>query len=120
MQVCIDGNSENLLYSNKELRFIDAYPPKDNWRIGTFEVDIFRTGSDIYALAGEKEYKAYLSGVKEVAGDKVNLKFENFYLLYAAMIMAPYFYMLSKKNSKYLPKAEKYLQFVKKLITLNS
>ncbi len=114
--VCIDCNSENLIYSNHELRFIDAYPPKDNWRIGTFDVDIFRTASDIYALAGENAYNAYLEGVDEVAGKYLDKNLTNFYLLYGAMIMAPYFFMLSKQDQKYQPKAEKYLQFVKNLV----
>ena len=114
--VCIDCNSENLLYSNDELRFIDAYPPKDNWRIGTFDIDIFRTASDIYALASENAYNAYLEGVNEIAGDYLDKNLKDFYLLYGAMIMAPYFFMLSKKDKKYQVKAEKYLTFVEKLV----
>jgi aminoglycoside phosphotransferase family enzyme len=114
--VLIDCNSENLIYSNRELRFIDAYPPKDDWQLGTFDVDIFRTASDIYALAGEDAYNAYLEGVDEIAGDLLDKNLKDLYLLYSAMIMVPYFFMLSKKDKKYQAKAEKYLSFVRKLV----
>ena len=115
--VLIDCNSENLIYSNQELRFIDAFPPRDDWRIGTFDVDIFRTGSDIYALAGEDAYNAYLEGIDEIAGQYRNKDLSDFYLLYSALIMAPYFFMLSSKDNKYLNKAARYLAFVKKRIS---
>lgn len=114
--VCIDCNSENLLYLNNELKFIDIYQPKDNWRIGTFDVDIFKVASDIYALAGESAYGAYLEGVNEIASDYLDKNLSDFYLLYGVMIMAPYFCMLSKKDEKYKLKAEKYLEFAKKIV----
>ena len=120
LSVSIDCNSENLIYSDGELRFLDAYPPKDEWRIGDFIMDIFRTGSDVYALAGKDAYEAYLKGVMEIAGERIDRSFESFYLLYGALIMSPYLFALSKKNPQYLPKAEKYLVFVKELITIGS
>lgn len=116
----IDCNSENLLYSDGKLRFIDAYPPKDDWRMGTFDVDIFRVAGDIYALAGKNAYDAYLKGVDEVAGEYRNKNLSDFYLLYGVMIMAPYLFMLSKKDTKYEDKAKKYLEFVEKLLGFNT
>ncbi len=114
--VCIDGHSENLTYDHRSLSFMDAYPPKDEWRIGSFDIDIFRTGSDIYAFVGKEAYDAYLQGVKVVAADHLQMHLADFYLLYAAMIMSPYFMMLSESNPTYKAKAEKYLSFVDSLL----
>ncbi|MBI3632385.1 MAG: hypothetical protein HY225_02965 [Candidatus Vogelbacteria bacterium] len=114
--VLIDCNSENLIYSDGNLRFIDAYSPKDDWQIGAFDVDVFRTGSDIYALAEQNAFDAYLEGVNEVAGNYLDKSHSDFYLLYGATIMAPYFFMRSKKDKKYLPIAKKYLRFIMKLL----
>ncbi|NTU66412.1 MAG: hypothetical protein HGB08_00645 [Candidatus Moranbacteria bacterium] len=110
--VSIDCNSENLIYSGKELRFMDAYSPKENWLTQTFDMDIFRVASDIYALSGKDAYESYLSGVKEIAGEHMHDEAHEFYLFYGAMIMGPYFFMLSHKDKRYLPMAEKYLKFI--------
>lgn len=115
--VLMDCNSENLIYSDHKLKFLDAYSPKDNWRIGTFDMDIFRVASDICALAGKDAYRAYLEGVIEVAGNHLDKNLQDFYLLYGALIAAPYLFMLSKKDQKYKIKAEKYLLFVEKLVS---
>lgn len=117
LSVCIDCNAENLLYSQGTLRFLDAYPPRDDWRIGPFEVDIFRTASDIYALAGQEAYRAYLEGVIGRAGEQVDIELSEFYLLYGALIMTPYLYMRSKNDERYLPKAEKYTLFIEGIVS---
>lgn len=114
--VSIDSNSENLLYENGELSFIDAYPPKDAWRVATFEGDIFRIATDIYVFAGEEAYDTYMSGVQEVAPDAVHSHFSDFYILYSALIAGPYFFMLTRKNPTYRPIAEKYLSFIESLL----
>lgn len=113
LAVCIDCNSENLLYSNNKLSYMDAYPPKNSWRSASFEHDIFRVGSDIYGFIGKDGYDAYLKGVYSLAEDKIDKELEQFYLLYGAMITGPYLYMLAQKNTDYLPKAQKYADFIK-------
>ncbi len=116
--VSIDCNSENLIYTNHKLRFLDAYPPKDDWRISAFNVDIFRVGYDIYTFAGKESYDAFLEGVRTVAGDRLDRSTSHFYLLYAGLIVTPYFYMLdkSKKDQKYLVRAEKSISLLKELL----
>jgi aminoglycoside phosphotransferase family enzyme len=116
LSVCVDCNSENLLYADGTLSFLDAYPPKAAWKIGAFNHDIFRTGSDIYALAGKEAYESFLQGVYSVVQDALDPELHNFYLLYGAMIMGPYFYMLGKKNSVYLKPAEQYAAYIKEVL----
>jgi aminoglycoside phosphotransferase family enzyme len=116
LSVCIDCNSENLLFTDHQLSFIDAFPPKAAWKIGAFDHDIFRTGSDIYALAGKNAYEAYVQGVYSVAENKLDKELHHFYLLYGAMIMGPYLYMLGKKNSMYISSANKYLEYIKEVL----
>jgi aminoglycoside phosphotransferase family enzyme len=119
LAVCIDCNTENLLFIDGKLAFIDAYPPKDEWRGGAFDHDIFRTGSDVYALGGKDAYDAYLTGVYSVAEHKLDKELHTFYLLYGAMIMGPYLYMLGKKDTKFLPAAEKYSKFIEEFLVTN-
>lgn len=116
LSVCIDCNSENLLILDKHLTFIDAFPPKASWLPGPFNIDVFRTGADIYALAGEESFNAFLRGVESVAGEKLSLELQNFYLLYGALIMAPYLYMRSRENNEFLPLAEQYSNFIKDVL----
>lgn len=117
LSVLIDCNSENLLFVDGELRFIDAYSPKDAWRVGSFDIDIFRVASDIYAMSGKEAYDAFLRGVESVEGVRLNPTLHRFHLLYGALIMGPYFYMLSRKDQTYLTHAEKYNQFIEEILT---
>lgn len=116
LSVTMDCNTENLLFEDGKLSFFDAYPPRREWLDGMFEVDIFRVGSSIYALDGEKAYEAYLEGARQEAGNNIDMQYESFYLLYGILISAPYFYMLSKNDVSYLPKAERCLAFAQKMI----
>ena len=117
LAVCIDCNSENLLYSNGNLSFMDVYPPKNAWRSATFDHDIFRVGSDIYGFIVEEGFTAYLKGVYSVAENMLDKDLHKFYLLYGAMITGPYLYMLAQKNTNYLPYALKYTDFIKSLLS---
>lgn len=113
LAVSIDCNSENLIYTKRELRFIDVYSAKKEWRIAPHEIDIYRVGCDVLVLDGEQAYRDFITGVKTVEGIRLNEKIEKFCLVYSALIAAPYLVMLSKNNSQYLPKADRYLTFLK-------
>lgn len=113
LAVCIDCNSENLLYSDHNLNFMDVYPPKNEWRSAAFDHDIFRVGADIYGFVGKHGFNAYFQGVQSVSGDKLDPDLQDFYLLYGAMITGPYLYMLAQKNTDYLSQAQKYTDFIK-------
>lgn len=116
LMVCIDCTSENLVYSNNTLRFLDAYCPKDNWRIGTFDLDVGRIASDIHAFCGAEACDAFLQGIHETVLDKLNTAWLPFYKLYGALIMGPYFFMLHQKDGQHLAHAQAYLRYVEQLI----
>lgn len=116
LAVCIDCNSENLLYLNGKLSFMDVYPPKNEWRSAAFEHDIFRLGADIYGFAGKEAYEAYLKGVYSIDEHMFDNDLHAFYLLYGAMITGPYLYMLAKKDDKYLRHASKYNEFIRTVL----
>lgn len=116
LAVCIDCNSENLLYLNGALSFMDVYPPKNEWRSAAFDHDIFRLGSDVCGFAGKEAYEAYLKGVYGVAENMLDKDLHAFYLLYGAMITGPYLYMLANKDPKYLPFAIKYCDYIKSIL----
>lgn len=115
LSVLIDCNSENLLYIDNKLQFIDTYAPKEEWRVGYFEHDIYRTASDIYGLAGKEEYESFMKGVSETLDIPLG-KHDFFYLLYGASIMSPYYYMLAKEDEKYLVFAERYKKYFMNLL----
>lgn len=115
LSVLMDVHSENMLYSDGQILPIDCYPPTNEWRIGDADADVFRLGSDIYALAGEEAFCAYMHGVQSHTPIK-HAELTSLYLLYGALIMGAYLSMLSDKDQKHAAKAEKYLNFIEMLV----
>lgn len=115
LSVLMDVHSENMLYSDRRILPIDCYPPTNEWRIGDADVDVFRLGSDIYALSGEEAFYAYMRGVQSHTPVK-HAELTPLYLLYGALIMGTYLSMLSDKDQKHAAKTEKYLEFIKTLL----
>ena len=101
----IDGHGENALYSEGKLQFIDILFPAARWRWTTEEYDIFRLGTDIFALTGEKNFNAYLGGAKKIYQDFDETD-KDFYLLYCAALDGCVLKTLAKSK----PEKEKQLQ----------
>jgi aminoglycoside phosphotransferase family enzyme len=112
LAVLVDCNSENLIFRNGQLSFVDAFSPKDEWRSGLFDIDVYRIATDIFASSGKEFYQEFLRGVKSVNETTLHVGLEDYFIIYSALISAPYFYMLGKKNPKYIQIAEKYTTFL--------
>lgn len=112
--ICIDFHSENGVFENGILLPIDTFSPKPAWRTGHRHINIYRIATDTFALSGEDAFRAILKGYVESMNEVLDPSFEQFFVIYAASIMAPYFYMLGKNDPLRQKAAEKYHTFLQK------
>ncbi len=115
-EVTADGDfhSHNALYSKGNFYLMDTYPPKEEWGIGHTLIPLYRLGTDIWALSGKQEFfKALVKGYEEGNGIKVNRKFDELYIIYAAGIAMPYLYMLSRTDPEKKEIAERFHSFTR-------
>jgi len=95
----IDMHSENAVFTaNRKLLTIDTYPPKEDWRRGYKHINIYRLATDIYALFGEEGFKSTLKGYTVATGEVLDAEYEGFLVMYSALVMVPYLYMLGEKD----------------------
>lgn len=95
--VTLDNHSDNIFFKNKKIFFLDIYPPKKNWIIGTPWLNMYRLAADILIIAGEKYARALIHGYKDYYGF-LDEKHEKFYFMYNAAIQAVSLYNLSNNN----------------------
>ena len=115
-EVTVDGDfhSHNAIYSNNHFYLMDTYPPKEEWGIGHKLIPLYRLGTDILGLSGKQEFfEALVKGYEEGNGIKVNRKFDEFYIIYAASIAMPYLYMLSRIDPEKKKIAEQFHTFTR-------
>lgn len=106
LQVLIDNQACNLIFENGKPLFIDIFLMKEYWRVGDPFMTMTRMAVDIVALAGGGKEKAIREESQKqlwVLPDRVYWS----YMLYSALIMAPYFYMLQRPDI-----ASKYVDFI--------
>lgn len=109
-----DFHSHNAIYSNGSFYLMDTYPPKEEWGVGHKLIPLYRLGTDIWGLSGNQEFfEALVKGYEEGNGIKVNRKFDEFYIIYAAGIAMPYLYMLSQTDPEKKQVAEKFHTFAR-------
>lgn len=107
-----DFHSHNALYSNGNFYLMDTYPPKDAWGVGHRLFPLYRLGTDIWALTGKREFfEVLIKGYEEGNETKVNRKFDEVYIIYAAGIAMPYLYMLSGTDPEKKLIAERFHKF---------
>ena len=111
---CFDFHSLNAFYADQMLYPFDTYPPKDSWRFGPPWLNIYRLATDIFALAGEKEFRAVIQGYRECLNIETPSKeTERLFIIYAALIMVSSLYMLAKTDTDKKETAGKYHDFLK-------
>lgn len=111
LSLMIDNHSDNIIFFNGKVEFIDILPPKENWRVGDPYFNICRPAVDVAVLWSEEKadlmYQTYEQIVNSVPpAVKTN------YEIRSAMIQVSYFYMLNKPEL-----AEKYLKFTEQKIS---
>ncbi|PIR83060.1 hypothetical protein COU19_02750 [Candidatus Kaiserbacteria bacterium CG10_big_fil_rev_8_21_14_0_10_56_12] len=111
----LDFHNLNAFYVNKTLLPFDTYSPKDSWRLAPPFLNIYRLATDVYALAGKAAYTEVLKGYfdrSETA--KPQDVTERFLVLYSALIMVSYLYMLARTDANKRNAADVYIAFTRK------
>lgn len=115
LSICFDIHSLNAFYVAAMLMPFDTYPPKEEWCFGPRGLNIFRLATDIYALRGEEEFRAVMKGYCESLGrEPFTEEMTSLLVLYAALIMVSYLYMLGKTDPLKHESAVKYHDFLKR------
>jgi len=112
MSECVDLHAENAAYIDGQLLPFDLFPPKPLWRKQHKDIGFYRIASDIYALQGESGFIQLQKGYEEYVERKLDSEYIDFWILYSAVIMAPYMYMLAEHNDAKLVGAERYQKFI--------
>lgn len=117
VSICFDLHSLNAFYVDQTLYPFDTHPPKDAWRFGPPLLNLYRLATDVFALAGEKEFDAVMRGYhehlkKEMPSQETNRLF----VIYASLIMVSYLYMLGTTDTDKQEAAVKYHDFLKRYI----
>lgn len=108
-----DFHSHNAVYLDKTLYLMDTYPPKEEWGLGHKLIPLYRMGVDIWGLTDKKEYfEAMIKGYEIGNEVKVNRSLDDFYVVYAAGIAAPYLYMLQRSDPTKKEVAERFHSFL--------
>jgi aminoglycoside phosphotransferase family enzyme len=112
-----DAHSFNAFYVDQTLYLFDVYSPKDAWCFGPALVNVYRFATDIFALVGEKEFRMVLRGYHEYLNSEApSRETGQLLVIYAAIIMVPYLYMLARTNPDKQEVAVRYHNFLKSLI----
>ena len=95
----------------------DCYSVKYDWRFGPALLNIYRFATDVFALVGEKEFRAVMRGYCDSLNvEQPSKEIERFFVIYAALIMMPYLYMLGKTDTDKHEAAVKYHDFLKRYL----
>lgn len=113
--ICFDFHSMNAFYVDRVLYPFDTHPPKDSWRFGPPWLNIYRLAADVFALAGEKEFRAVTRGYFErIKVPPPRDEVERLLVVYAALIMVSSLYMLARTDTDKRESALKYHNFLKR------
>lgn len=109
--VALDNHSDNMFYENKQVFFLDIYPPKEDWMVGSSQLNIYRPATDVLILKGKEYAKAMIQGCKDYYGS-LDESHEIFYFLYSAAIQAISLYNLSGNSQMKKDDSLVYKKFV--------
>lgn len=114
ISVCFDSHSLNAFYVDETLYPFDTYSPKAVWRFGPPLLNVYRIAVDIFALAGEKKFRAFIDGYREsTQTGSISNDTERFMVIYASLIMVPYLYMIGESDTTKAEAAARYHAFLK-------
>lgn len=117
VSICFDLHSLNAFYVDQTLYPFDTHPPKDAWRFGPPLLNLYRLATDVFALAGEKEFDAVMRGYHEYLKKEMPPQETNrLFVIYASLIMVSYLYMLGTTDTDKNEAAVKYHDFLKRYL----
>lgn len=109
-----DLHSHNAVFTGGKLHLVDTFPPKEEWLIQHRMISVYRMGSDIWALSGDKNlFESYIKGYEEGSGIKVDRNLDVPFVIYASSIMVSYLYMLQRTDPKNKESALRFHKFIR-------
>ncbi len=110
----IDNHADNTYYNNGQVSFIDAYLPKDSWRIVEPLYGVYRLLTDVAALAGDEVampiFKGFQSNYPKIEFDP---KLDSFYKIYFSCIRIGHFFGVSVDDPSNKDTANRYLGLIR-------
>lgn len=109
-----DMHSHNAVYANGVMSLMDTYPPKKEWTTDHQSMCLYRLGTDIWFLTGDKSlFEAFITGYEEGIGMKIRGFLDPAFVVYAATIMVSYLYALQKSDPEKKVIAERFHAFLR-------
>jgi len=109
-----DTHSHNVVVTDGQLLLMDTYPPKDAWLIEHHLLPLYRIGTDIWGLSGNKElFEAFVAGYEETAAIKVDRSLDALFVTYSALIAVSYHYMLQRTDKSKALAATRFHSFLR-------
>ena len=106
LSVAIDNHSDNILFSDGKLGFIDIFSPRDIWRIVDPFYNICRLATDVAVLKNRDYANVMYDQYKKIMPPGPE-SVKTIYELKAALIKGPYLSILKRSEE-----AEKYFSFI--------
>jgi len=111
--ISIDSHSDNVVYKNNQLQFIDVMLPKEAWQASEPIHNIARLSLDILIWLGQKEADTFIQGYKDYYKiSKIEEDVLLFHQLYSALVKAPYIFMLPADKEDRTKEANQYKKFI--------
>jgi aminoglycoside phosphotransferase family enzyme len=107
----IDNHGGNILFTNGKVNFIDSMPPMRIWRIQSDAYSISRPATDLEVLAGKEYADVMFEKFEEIRNTKLDPKVRAYLQVVAALIQAPYLYVLREVEF-----AQKFWNFAKRKV----
>lgn len=109
-----DLHSHNAIFTDGNLFLIDTYAPKEEWLVDHHLIPLYRVGTDIWALSGNKKlFEEFIRGYEEGSGTKVNRNLDDLYVIYASSIMVCYLYILQRTDKEKKEAAARFHKFIR-------
>ncbi len=108
-----DLHSHNAIFSDGILYLIDTYAPKEEWLVDHRLIPMYRVGTDIWALSGNRDlFESFIKGYEKGSGYKVDRRLDDLYVMYASSIMVVYLYILQRTDKEKKEASEKFHKFI--------
>lgn len=118
VSISIDIHSLNAFYIDGVFYPFDIYAINDSWRFAVPQLNVYRLATDVFAFVGEREFRAVVNGYFDCLQiPPPNKQKEHLFVMYAALIMVPYLYMLARTDTSKKDVAIKYHDFLRRYAT---
>lgn len=109
--ISLDNHSDNIFYKDGIMRFLDIYPPKEDWMTVVPWINIYRPATDIFLLQSESSARAFIQGYKDYYGS-LDEQHELFYFIYSAAMQGVSLHNQSANNPRKKEDSIFYKKFV--------